>query len=137
MVDGRADRRVGDLPVEVGAEHERDLSLDPRLQEAARCDGAVVVDGHVVEQHPEVRGVDAELGLHGGVRQPDLAPDDPGPRVGAVRGQAALHGVRDVDVVGADEVAERGARRSCGGGVEQTVGGLLHTRGEWGRGSRG
>ncbi|MFC5143044.1 hypothetical protein ACFPK1_32815 [Actinomycetospora rhizophila] len=103
----------------IGAEHERDLGLHLGLEQAPRSDDAVHC--HVVEEHAEVRGVDAELGLHRGVRQPDLAPDHASAAGEAVRGAAALHGVGGVDVVGADEVADRGAGRSRGGGVAQAV----------------
>ena len=115
-VDRGAHRLEGDRvlgEVEVGTEHERDLTLDPWLQQGAHRDRVVGGDVHVVEQVAEVRLVDPELVLHGLRRGADLAahhacsPGDPGLH------EALLHGVRRVQVVGADQVAH-GRTRDTG-----------------------
>ena len=91
MAWSTAARTVDDahVDVEVGAEHERDLRLDLGLQESVHRDGAAVGHLHVVEQHAEVGPVHAELRLHGGRGQPDLASHDPGARRDAAPRSAA------------------------------------------------
>ncbi|GGM15132.1 hypothetical protein GCM10010129_69210 [Streptomyces fumigatiscleroticus] len=83
---------------QVRAEHERDLRLDLRLEEPPGRDGAAVGDGHVGEEGAEVRLPDAELRLHGGGGQPDLASGDTASRGQAALDVDALNAVRGVDV---------------------------------------
>ena len=102
--------------VDVAAEQEGDLGLDPRLQQRAHRDRAAAVDSavadvHVVEQVAEVRLVDAELVLHRLRGGADLAADD-----GRARGEPAparspcWTAYAAGEVVGADQVAHRRAR---------------------------
>ncbi|MOA29182.1 hypothetical protein D3C78_1501840 [compost metagenome] len=58
---------------QVAAENQGDLRLDLRLQDAFDGDALVVAVAHVGEQGAEVRLADAELGLHLGIGQADLA----------------------------------------------------------------
>ena len=104
--------------VEVGAQHEGDLGLDPRCQQAQRVDRLVLRPDHVVEQDPEVGPVDAELCAHLRVRQPDLAPDTPGAAARAPADQGLLHLVGTIDLVlelaTGEQLADRGARDAGG-----------------------
>ena len=71
---------VGDRnarPLQLRSEHERDLRLDPRLQQPARFEGRPVGYGHVIEDHPVVGLIDAKQLLHRERCQADLLADDP------------------------------------------------------------
>ena len=86
--------------VEVALEHEGDLGLDARLEQTGRsARWPPSAKRHVVEQHPEVGLVDAELGLDGGRGQPDLAAHDTAPAATRARADALLDGVRRRQVV--------------------------------------
>jgi len=133
-LDGGAHRVERDLvlgQVQVASQHERDLRLDPGLEQGAHRDGSPAPlagrDVHVVEQVAEVRLVDAELGLHRLRRRADL-PADHGGAVGEpTLHQALLHGIRRGEVLGADQVTDRrardtgrlGLRESLDGGIDR------------------
>ena len=62
--------------MEVLAEHERDLGLGARLQEALDAEAAAGRDHHLVEEHAEVRLIDLQPLLDRVARQADLVSND-------------------------------------------------------------
>jgi len=64
--------RVG----QIFTQHEGDFRFDLGLDRAGGIERAAIGHSHVVEQHPEVRLVDAKLRLNRLRRQSSLAPDD-------------------------------------------------------------
>jgi hypothetical protein len=78
-----------------------------RLIELLHGDGFGVAEAHVVEEHAEIRLIDAELRLHGACRQADLASDH-----AAAAGQPAF-GIHSLDGIGIRGI-QAGMARSQG-----------------------
>ena len=94
---------------EVAAQHERDLGLDPGLEQSRARDGLAITACHLGEQHAEVGRVDAHLALHRRRRQADLSPH-PARSGPAQLDDPLLHGVGVVDRSARQQVEERIAR---------------------------
>ena len=109
--------------VEIVAQHQPDLGLDPRLQQPGERNLLVVAVATLGEEGAEVGPVDAELGLHGGRGEPDLAAaDTPAALVDHALDVVLLHAICRLGI-GADQVADGGTRHAGRGGVPQPVGG--------------
>lgn len=97
------------------AEHERDLSLRARLEEAAERQRLGVRVQHVVVEHAEVRLEDTELLLYDGGCEPDLGARPACACREAGLGDATLHLVGGLDVARTEVLAERGTGVAGGG----------------------
>ena len=116
-------------PVEILAEHERDLTLGSRLHEDAGGNVDPVGDAPVGEEGPADGSIDAERLLHHHRGEADLAAADAATGGDGQIGVGLLNGVRGIHIgVAAEQVAHRFALPPRLGGLTKPPSGLRDRR---------